>query len=328
MSLSEFDLIARFFTRESERQDISLGIGDDAALLDVPTGMQLVTATDVLVEGVHFPTDTSAYDIAYKALAVNLSDMAAMGAEPAWMTLVLTLPAADEHWLTGFSSGLFDIAQQHNVALVGGDTSRGPLAVTIQVHGLVPSGKALMRSGARSGDLVYVTGTLGDAGLALRLLQGGLQSGQDLPEVDESFLSQRLNRPTPRVREGIVLREIATSAIDISDGLTADLGHVLDSSGIGATIHLEKVPLSHSVRAFMDTADGWSLPLSSGDDYELCFTIPANRKNDLETLAAGFDCDCTCIGEIDQQSGLRMLYHGEEVSVGDGYEHFAAARNT
>lgn len=321
MSLSEFDLIARYFIRESGRQDIVLGIGDDAAVLDVPQGMQLVTATDVMVEGVHFPTDTPAYDIGYKALAVNLSDMAAMGAEPAWMTLVLTLPHADEQWLTDFSCGLFDMAQQFGIALVGGDTSRGPLAVTIQIHGLVPAGRALTRNGAHAGDLVYVTGTLGDAALGLHVIQGK----HSVTAADTSFLTQRLNRPSPRITEGMALREIATSAIDISDGLAADLGHILDNSRIGATIYLEDLPLSDSVRAYVETTHDWSLAISSGDDYELCFTIPAYRKNDLQTLAAGFKCNCTCIGAIEQQPGLRLQYRGQTISAGTGYDHFTSS---
>jgi thiamine-monophosphate kinase len=248
MALTEFNLIERYFTRPAAAPDpdVILGIGDDAALVRVPTGMELAVATDTLVEGVHFPPQTAPETIGHKALAVNLSDMAAMGAEPRWATLALTLPQADEDWLTAFSSGFLALAAAEGVQLIGGDTTRGPLSITVQILGLLPSGSALRRSGACAGDLVYVTGTLGDAGLALRMLQHAHGSA-----AVAAPLAQRLNQPQPRTQEGLALRGIASAAIDISDGLCADLGHILAASGVGAHINLAALPLSADVAAYI-----------------------------------------------------------------------------
>lgn len=322
MSSSEFKLIERYFVRSAHaQQGVVLGIGDDAALLNIPPGMELAVAVDTLVSGVHFPVDTDPMDIGHKALAVNLSDMAAMGAEPRWATLALTLPEVDEAWLKGFSAGFFALAERYNVQLVGGDTTRGPLSITVQMHGLVPGNQALRRAGARPGDLIYVTGELGDAGLALRMLQGEIS----LPSEYVAYSLARLNHPEPRINAGLALRGIAHAAIDISDGLAADLGHILNASNAGATLHLERLPLSAGVASVVMKAGDWSLPLSAGDDYELCFTVPAQNKSRLHAVLDRFSCACTPIGMIEEAPGLRCkLADGKSFTPDSaGYDHFA-----
>ena len=269
--MNEFDLIRTHFAAlGAARTDVELGVGDDCALLAVPAGQRLAVSIDTLVCGTHFLPDCDPEALGYKSLAVGLSDLAAMGAEPAWATLALTLPpelvAEHPDWIAAFARGLGALAQHHGVRLVGGDTTRGPLSVTLQVHGLVPEGAAIRRAGARPGDLIYVSGTLGDAGLALRQILAGAPV--------EPGLRERLDRPTPRVALGMALRGIATAMIDVSDGLAADLGHILDASGVGAELRLQSLPLSPSVAAVVAADGDWSLPLASGDDYELCFCIP------------------------------------------------------
>lgn len=321
MALSEFNIIERYFTRQQKTDPaIALGIGDDAAILRVPEGMELAVSMDTLVEGVHFPAATHPADIGYKALAVSLSDMAAMGAEPRWATLALTLPESDEPWLESFSKGFFNLAERYGVQLIGGDTTRGPLAITVQIHGLVPAETALRRSAARSGDLIYVTGELGDAGLALLLLQEKIS----LSAEQVACVMTRLNRPEPRVKEGLALRGIAHAAIDLSDGLAADLGHILKASGVGATLHMERLPLSPAVTSVLDKAGGWNLPLNAGDDYELCFTVPRENQTKLQKATQQFPCRCTCIGMIEETLGLRCrLVNGELFEpIRTGYQHF------
>ncbi len=321
MPLSEFDIIQRYFTRKTTPDPaLILGIGDDAALLRVPAGMELAVSVDTLVQGVHFPATTAPADIGYKALAVNLSDMAAMGAEPRWATLALTLPEADENWLENFSKGFFELADRHGVQLIGGDTTHGPLTVTVQIHGLAPAGTALRRSGARAGDLIYVTGCVGDAGLALRAVQNKII----LPPDHLAQVMTRLNRPEPRVEQGIALRGIASAAIDISDGLTADLAHILNASGVGATLRLEDVPLSPVLASVLNEAGGWNVPLTSGDDYELCFTLPQEHQAQLLDVIEQFSCPCTCIGVTESTPGLRckLPNGGLFEPARAGYQHF------
>ncbi len=322
MPLTEFNLIERYFSRHGDsRDDVVLGIGDDAALVRVPEGMELVLAIDTLVAGVHFPVNTDATSIGHKALAVNLSDLAAMGAEPAWATLALTLPAADAQWLDDFSRGLFALADRHEVQLIGGDTTHGPLTITVQAHGFVPAGQALRRAGAQPGDLIYVTGTLGDAGLALLALQEEVK----LPLKDRAFVVERLNRPEPRVALGQALRGIAHSTIDISDGLAADLTHILDASRIGATIQVERLPLSPVLQEYFHMIGGWIVPLASGDDYELCITVPPDQQAALESVCAQLDCRCTWIGSINKRLGLHCLMDdGAEIGAPSGYQHFTS----
>lgn len=313
MALSEFGLIARFFDREVARDDIALGIGDDAALLAPPAGHQLAVTVDTMVEGIHFRAGDDPEALGHKLLAVNLSDLAAMGAEPAWATLALTLPEADEGWLTAFSRGLFALAADHQVALVGGDTTRGPRTLTLQAGGYLPAGTALCRAGARAGDGIYVSGTLGDAALALDP-PAGLAADQ------LEALLIRLHRPEPRVALGRALRGVATAAIDLSDGINADLGHILAASGAGATLELARLPLSAAVSARTAAGD-WRLPLSGGDDYELCFTLPAERAAMLSALPAGVAV--TRVGTVEAATGLRCIApDGRVVDAGGGYQHF------
>jgi thiamine-monophosphate kinase len=321
MPLSEFDLIARYFRSAGPgRADVALGVGDDCALLRVPPGSLLAVSIDTLVAGVHFPVDTAAADLGHKALAVNLSDLAAIGAEPAWATLALTLPEADEAWLVQFSAAFQGLAARFGVELVGGDTTRGPLSITVQAHGFVPEAGALRRAGARPGDLIYVTGELGDAGLALLALQQELQ----LPAADRVAVLQRLYRPAPRIAAGIALRAVASAAIDVSDGLAADLGHILAASGVGATLQVERLPISPVLARHFHAAGGWVLPLGAGDDYELCFTVPAVHQGLAEQALEAAGCPCTWIGLVEARPGLRcLLDDGTDLGLaGAGYQHF------
>ncbi|GMQ97181.1 MAG: thiamine-phosphate kinase [Gammaproteobacteria bacterium] len=320
MPLSEFEVINRFFASHGlKRPEVTLGIGDDAALITPPSGQQLVVSTDTLIAGVHFPHETSAGDIGYKSLAVSLSDLAAMGAEPLAVTLALTLPEADESWLAEFTEQFFLLADSFNVQLIGGDTTRGALSITVQALGLLPCDQGLTRAGAQVGDLVYVTGELGDAGLALLVLQGELR----LPVKDKAQVLKRLNRPTARIGAGIALRNIASAAIDISDGLVADLSHILKASDVGATLQAGKLPVSDVYRRTFDVAGDWSVALSAGDDFELCFTVPEKRQGEIERIMSGLEVRCSWIGMIEQRQGLRVLDDiGREIHTGSGYDHF------
>lgn len=315
--LSEFAIIDRYFKQQTtSRSDVVLGIGDDAALLQMPPSQLLVAAVDTLVAGVHFPLQTSPSDIAYKALAVNLSDLAAMGAMPAWFTLALTMPESNPVWLENFASGLFKLASQYQMQLIGGDTTRGPLSVTIQVHGFVPPQQALLRSGARPGDLIYVSGTLGDAGLGLRAATGQC----DLPQPARDYVLQRLNRPTPQVELGLLLRDYASSAIDISDGLLADLQHILDESGTGAEVHAGQLPISKVLGESVPREEAVRLALSAGDDYELCFTVPPGKENAMLEALKKINIKCSRIGLVTRGSGLDLKEFSEKIST--GYKHF------
>jgi thiamine-monophosphate kinase len=318
MAAGEIELIRRYFAELTPaRADVVLGIGDDAALLEVPAGFELAVSTDALVAGVHFAMDADPYDVGFKALAVNLSDMAAMGAEPRWATLVLTLPAADEVWLAGFTAGFRDLASEFRVALVGGDLCSGPLNVTVQIMGVVPAGSALRRDGARPGETIYVTGELGAAALALRLLAEG---GRPVPPE----CLQRLHRPMPRVAAGWQLRGVASAAIDISDGLFLDLQRVALASGVGAEIRLDSVPLCRALSAITDPGERYRLALGTGDDYELCFTLPPGRDSLLEEIAGNCGHAISRIGAITAGNRVRwLLAEGSEFDPGDaGYQHF------
>ncbi len=313
MSLSEFAIIERFFaTQVLRRSDVLLGIGDDAALLHIPPQHNLVVTTDTLVAGVHFPTQTDPAAIAHKALAVNLSDLAAMGATPAWFSLALTLPDVDEAWLHGFSQGLWTLADAFAVQLIGGDLTRGPLTITITAHGLLPFGCGLTRSGACVGDSIYVTGELGAAGLAL-------QQWREQGVITDAQLRQRFNCPWPRVQEGVAVRGIARAAIDVSDGLAADVKHLLTASAVGATLELAYLPLADAVSR-LPAPQALALALTAGDDYELCFTVADAQQGLLQ--AAGVMC--TRIGKIEQQPGLRLRHHDGSVQESNavGYMHF------
>lgn len=318
--MNEFELIHEYFARQPvSRPDVVLGIGDDAAVLEVPAGQQLVVSTDMLVSGVHFPAGTAARAVGHKALAVNLSDLAAMGADPAWFTLNLSLPEADPAWLSEFCAGLFALARAHNLALIGGDTTRGPLSLGIQIMGLVPKGMALTRAGARAGDRIYVTGTLGEGTLGLMLLQGRLS----LPEEFHRPLITHLEYPVPRVPAGQALRGIASACIDLSDGLIGDLGHILEASKLGARVQLAQLPLSPGYDAAFEQVR-WQPALAGGDDYELCFTVPPEREPALRQQASKLGISICVIGEIEAEPGLRLFDEAGRLFEPDvhGYDHF------
>ena len=306
--MGEFDLIARYFTRPVRHA--ALGVGDDCALLAPRPGMQLAISSDMLVEGRHFFADVDPEALGHKALAVNLSDLAACGARPLAFTLALALPRVDEAWLAGFSKGLLALADAHGCELVGGDTTQGPLNICITVFGEVPAGQALLRSGARAGDDIYVSGTLGDARLALEALLGHIH----LPDELLAQARQRLERPTPRVALGLALRGIASSAMDVSDGLLGDFGHILKASGVGASIRTDETIKLIAAGAFPSSATGQfdqkllqQCTLAGGDDYELLFTAPPQHQAAVAAAAAQSQTAVTCIGQVEAAPGLRLV---------------------
>ena len=313
----EFELIRRYFTSQSVHHAATLlGIGDDCALLRCVDGSGLAITTDTMVAGVHFLPEVDPRDLGHKILAVNLSDLAAVGALPTWVTLCLTLPAAEPSWLEGFSAGFFALAQRYGVELIGGDTTRGPLSITVQAMGLIPAHQALRRSGAGVGDLIFVTGRLGSAGLGLKILTG------EACFIDSEPVA-RLLRPEPRVAVGQALVGNATACIDVSDGFAADLGHILAASGAGAAIEWERLPLSLAVRQYVAETGDWRLPLVAGDDYELCFTLPERRLPDLEASSRDWDCSVHQVGVIEEQQGLRIRREGRLQDLPlSGYDHF------
>lgn len=324
MACGEFSLIARYFDRvRNSRRDVEAGIGDDCALLTVPEKQWLAISTDTLVSGIHFLPDISPRDLGYKALAVNLSDLAAMGADPSWLTLAITLPEVDENWLEAFSDSLFEQLDYYDMQLIGGDTTRGPLSMTLGIHGLVPAGRALKRSGARPGDWIYVTGTPGDSAAGLAILQNRLEVSD---AQHSEYLLKRHLRPKPRVLHGQALRDLASSAIDLSDGLISDLGHILKASDCGARINLDSLPYSEAMRANVEPEQALSWALSGGEDYELCFTVPELNRGALDVAIGNLGVPFTCIGQIGPESeGLQFLKDGKAVSLDlKGYDHFAS----
>lgn len=316
MALSEFGLIERFFTRPAHFNDCTrLGVGDDCALLSIPAGYELAVTTDTMVENVHFFAGTDPEALGHKLLAVNLSDLASMGAKPIAVTLALTLPRVDEQWLTAFGRGFWRLAERYGVDLIGGDTTQGPLTLTVQAMGLVPAGKALRRNAARPGDAIYVTGLLGDAGLGLKAMQGYCCA-------DITGALQRFHRPEPRIEAGLAIADYANACIDVSDGLASDLGHILNQSNVGAIIDWDRLPLSGAVREYIENTRDWTLPLLAGDDYELCFTAPENKRPDLESKFATLQW--RCIGCIEKEQGLYLRKDGKIMPFSaKGYEHFA-----
>lgn len=317
--MDEFELIRRYFAELTPlADDVALGIGDDCALLRPAPGMELAVTTDACIAGRHFPESTAPADIGWKTLAVNLSDLAAMGAEPRWFTLALSLPQPDETWLAGFAQGLGELAARYGVVLVGGDTTRGSLSVTITAMGQLPAGQALRRSGAKPGDRICVTGTLGDGALALGRLSLESDSDEDL------YLRQRLNRPVPRVEAGLILRGIANAAIDLSDGLAGDLGHLLAASGVGAEIK-GTLPMSPAFERLAPRTAKRRLQLHGGDDYELCISLPAAHVNAARALLSQHQIALTDIGEVTSQPGL---FEVDQAGLrrpidAQGYRHFA-----
>ena len=317
--MSEFDLIRRYFTRPTP--GAVLGVGDDAALVRIPAGMELAVSTDMLVSGTHFFADADPFLLGHKTLAVNISDIAAMGAQPRWALLSLSLPEENELWLQQFSAGFFALAQLHGVELIGGDTTRGPLNLCVTIMGVVPQGAALRRAGAVVGDDVWVSGKLGDAALALAHLQQRVQ----LAAQEFAACAQALYQPAPRVALGLALRGIANSAIDVSDGLLADLGHILQCSNVGAKIQFDALPVSIALRSYLAQSVGLHCVLAGGDDYELCFTVPAARRAEVEKISAQLALPLTRIGVIVAGSGCTVhAPDGSVINTGEsGYDHFA-----
>jgi len=326
--MGEFDLIRRYFTRPAAAPGVVLGVGDDCALLASQPGMQMAVSSDMLVEGRHFFADVNPEALGHKALAVNLSDLAACGARPLAFTLALALPRVDEPWLAGFAHGLLRLADAHGCALVGGDTTRGPLNICITVFGEVPAGQALLRSGAQAGDEVWVSGHLGDAHLALQALLGQA----DVPAPVLHAARQRLERPTPRVALGLALRGMASSALDVSDGLLGDLGHILAASGVGACLDVSKITPLMAASTHLQSAEApWGTEflhrcvLAGGDDYELVFTAPARLQSQVLAAAQACGTPVACIGRIEAAPGLRLVDGQGRAVQGRfaSFDHFA-----
>ncbi|GHG64002.1 thiamine-monophosphate kinase [Alishewanella longhuensis] len=319
--MGEFDLIAKYFSNAGvKRTDTCVSVGDDGAVLQVRDGYDLVVTTDTMVANTHFFPDVDPRSLGHKLVAVNVSDLAAMGAEPTWLSLALTLPAIEEAWLAEFAAGLHETADYYNCQLVGGDTTRGPLSLTMIAKGQVPRGKAITRSGAKVGDYIYVTGTLGDAALGLKLVQGQ----HEISKKHQGHVLQRFHYPAARVALGQALRNTASSAMDISDGLAGDLPHILRRSGVGAYIDVNKLPMSQALRDSCEPALAIQLALSGGEDYELLFTVPENRRGSLDVLLSPYGVPVTCIGRITGLAGKLELKAGEQPFFyqHQGFQHF------
>lgn len=318
--MGEFDLIKRYFYRDNlQNTQLQLAIGDDCAVTAVPAEQRLAITTDTLVCGTHFLPSISAADLAYKTVAVNLSDLAAMGATPAWVSLALTLEHIDEAWLAEFSQSLFAILDRYQTTLIGGDTTSGKLSLTLTAQGFLPKEKGLFRHNAKVGDWIFVSGTLGDSAAGLALLL----ENRKISNESDRYLLQRHLRPTPRVELGLMLREFSSCAIDISDGLLADLGHILSRSNVGAEIMLDDLPLSSHLLANVAEEKAIQYALTGGEDYELCFTIAPEKREAFETLLRSQGQKCTCIGKVTQQ-GLTLWQKGKAVPLPTqyGFDHF------
>lgn len=317
---SEFDLIKKYFARPTAHTD--LGVGDDAALIQMSPGNQLAVSADMSVLGTHFLTDCPAFDIGWKSLAVNISDMAAMGATPKWAMLSIALPNIDEDWLTEFSSGFFACADQFGVSLIGGDTTRGPLNISVQIIGEVPIGKALRRDNTKAGDEIWVSGILGEAALGLAELQNKLAPNL-LSSPEKQICIAALQKPEPRVALGLALRNIAHSAIDISDGLIADLGHILAQSHLGADVYWSKVP--HVKVNSLDESTLQNISLAGGDDYELCFTAPSTQHAEILKIGERLKLNLSCIGVTKQEASINIFdAHHQRIELKvRGYDHFS-----
>jgi thiamine-monophosphate kinase len=318
---SEFDLIARYFTRPTRSSSaVQLGVGDDCALIAPPVNESLAISTDMLVEGRHFLPGADPESLGHKSLAVNLSDLAAMGARPLGFSLALALPSADEAWLASFARGLFALADTEQIELIGGDTTRGPLTICITVFGSVPIDQALRRNGARANDDIWVSGSLGDARLGLDVLM----RQRKLSETDSAIALQRLHRPSPRVSLGLALRGVASAAIDISDGLIGDLGHILQRSSVGAAVEADVLPISSALRS-QDQQTQHVFALNGGDDYELCFCAPPAQRENVIAAAQQAGVAVTRIGHVTEIPSLRVLDHaGNPLQVhSKSFDHFS-----
>lgn len=320
--MGEFDLIKRYFLRKSLQNDVLLSVGDDCAITSIPTGYQLAITTDTLVEGTHFLPSISPADLAYKSVAVNLSDLAAMGATPTWMSLALTLPEIKEAWLAEFSQSLFAILDRYGVSLIGGDTTKGSLSITLTAQGFLPENKGLFRHQAKVGDWIFVSGFLGDSAAGLDLL---LQNRKIENESDRYFIQRHLH-PTPRVELGLALRSFSCCALDISDGLLADLEHILERSQVGAEIYLENLPLSRHLCTQYEQTQAEKFALTGGEDYELCFTVSEEKREEMEQVLRSQGIKVTCIGQIlPATSGLNLLKNGKKMALPThiGFDHFS-----
>ncbi|HVS25553.1 MAG TPA: thiamine-phosphate kinase [Gammaproteobacteria bacterium] len=316
--IGEFGIIERYFTRPNRDPDVLIGVGDDAAVIAV-RGLAAVTV-DTLVAGVHFPDGIAPALLGYRALAVNLSDLAAMGAEPRWCTLALTLPKPDELWLDGFSRGLFELAERHGVSLVGGDLTRGPLTITVQLMGRIDGARMLTRGGGNLGDDVYVTGTLGDSAAGIALINERVDTA---PGSAGAALKARFYKPAPRVEAGLALRALASAAIDVSDGLLADLGHICERSGCGALIDVERVPLSAELLSTFPPQIALAHALGGGDDYELCFTAPPSRAEQIDRALEAMGTPATRIGQLVAGQEVVCRRDGEPYTPRAlGFRHF------
>jgi thiamine-monophosphate kinase len=316
--IGEFEIIARYFSRESGDPDVVLGVGDDAAVLAID-GLAAVTV-DTLVAGVHFPDAMSPDLLGYRLMAVNLSDLAAMGAQPRWATLALTLPSADEEWLQGFSRGLFELADRYGVSLVGGDLTRGPLTATLQLIGRVERDRILRRGGGEAGDDIYVTGTLGDSSAGIALITERAEAPQGSAA---EALKQRFYRPVPRVGAGLALGGLASAAIDVSDGLLADLGHICEASGCGAVLDVEHVPLSAELLLLFPPQAALAHALGGGDDYELCFTAPPSQAEAVEAALEASGTLVRRVGQLVPGDSVTCRRDGEPYTPAvHGYRHF------
>ncbi|MCT6699118.1 thiamine-phosphate kinase [Rheinheimera sp. 4Y26] len=319
--MGEFELISECFSQAGRsRADVVIGVGDDGAVVQIREGFDLVVTTDTMVQGVHFFPDVDPRALGHKLVAVNVSDLAAMGAEPCWLSLAISLPQVDNVWLQAFAEGLSETADYYNCQLIGGDTTRGPLTLTVIAKGLVPKGKALTRAGAKVGDYIYVTGTLGDAALGLKLVQNQVE----VSKKHRAHILQRFHYPTARVALGQALRTIASSAMDISDGLCGDLPHILKRSKVGATVDVNKIPMSQALKDSCDWQQALQCALSGGEDYELLFTVPEDKRGSLEVLLSPYGVPVTCIGRITGVAGKLELRQGDQPFAyqHQGYQHF------
>ncbi len=321
MSDSEFDIIKKYFNFKNVRDDVNLAGGDDCAIVNVPEGKQLLITSDTLIEGVHFPKKTSAKDIAYKSIMVNLSDLAAMGATPAWLSLAITLPEINESWLQDFSMQIKTVLSEFNICLIGGDTTKGPLSITIQAMGLSDEDTIMRRDRASVGDKIYVTGELGDAAIGLEAVLNNLNNENLQPCI------KKLNRPQARVKFAEELSLFSKCAIDISDGLVSDLGHIVNASHCGADVSLSDIPISSSAMYYFkyyneDKID-WSKVLTHGDDYELCFSANKKYQKEIETLAKKHQLRVSCIGDITNTDTMTLFDKGQKVEFEKtGFKHF------
>jgi len=318
--MKEFELIRHYFTEQVvKRKDVHLGIGDDCALVTPPERQHIAVTTDTLVAGVHFPLNTSARAIGHKSIAVNLSDLAAMGAEPSWISLAITLPEVDEQWIDDFCVGVFELCEFYNVQLIGGDTTQGPLSISVTAQGFVPFDKHISRSGAKAGDWLYVTGEIGGAALALQHIQGKVKLA---PKYQDEII-KRLDFPKARILAGQALREYATSAIDLSDGLVADLEHICKASGVGANIVLDDLPIPVALPETIGLEKAYDMALKGGDDYELLFSVAEDNRVGMETVLANSGNKFTCIGQLNGSDKITTTLNSKPVTLNvKGFQHF------